>query len=63
MDAQIISNVIVDEPELPESIHEEADPRACRPYHFCQSLLAQSGDLHFGHSLFAKLCHQQKNSR
>ena len=27
MDVQIISHVVVDEAELPESVHEEADPR------------------------------------
>jgi hypothetical protein len=26
VDTQIMSNVVVDEAELPESIHEEADP-------------------------------------
>src|SRR5271166_3996847 len=63
MDAQIVANVVVDKPELPESVHEEADPRAGRPDHLCQSLLTQSRHRHFGDSFFAELRHQQQNSR
>ena len=63
MDVQGISDVVIDKAELSESVHEEADPRARGPDHLRQSLLTQSGDRHFGHSLFAELSHQEKNSR
>jgi hypothetical protein len=39
---QIMSNVVVDEAELPESVHEEADPRTGRSHHLRESLLTQS---------------------
>jgi len=39
VDTQIMSNVVVDEAELPESVHEEADPRTGRTNHLSQSLL------------------------
>ena len=37
---QIIPGVVVDETKLAETVHEEANSRARRPYHFRQSLLA-----------------------
>jgi len=39
VDTQIMANVVVDEAELPESVHEEADPRTGRTNHLSQSLL------------------------
>jgi hypothetical protein len=36
---QFLPNGIFDKAELPESVHEKVDPRACRPYHLCQSFL------------------------
>ena len=63
MDVQIVSNVVVDKAELPESVHEKADPRTGRPHHLRQSLLTKSGDRHFGHSFFSELRHQQENPR
>src|SRR5271170_7313659 len=55
--------VVVDEAELPESIHEEADPRTGRPYHFCKISLTQSGDWNVNHFFFVEIRHQQKSSR
>jgi hypothetical protein len=39
VDTQIMSNVVVDEAELPESVHKEADPRTGHTNHLSQSLL------------------------
>jgi hypothetical protein len=59
---QVISHVVLDEAELPKSVHEEADSRTGGPDHLSELLLAQPGDRHFGHSFFSELRHQQKNS-
>jgi len=61
MNMQIVSDVVIDEAKLPESVHEEADPRPGSPHHLRQRLLTQPGDRHFGHSLFSELRHQQKD--
>jgi len=63
VNVQIVSNVVLDKAELPEAVHEETDPRAGRPHHLGQSLLAQSGNRHFRHAFFTELRHQQKNTR
>ena len=63
MYVQIIANVVVDESQLSESVHEETDPRASGPDHLCQGLLAESRDRHLRHPFLAELRHQQENSR
>jgi len=63
VNVQIISNVVVDESELSESVHEEADPRTRRSNHLREGLLAESGDRHLGHPFLSELRHQQQNSR
>jgi hypothetical protein len=35
--------IVLDEPQLAETIHEEIDARACRPDHFSQHFLAHLG--------------------
>jgi hypothetical protein len=35
VDLQIVTAVVVNEPHLPEPVHEEANPRASRAYHLC----------------------------
>jgi hypothetical protein len=35
--------VVLNEPQLAETIHEEIDARTCRPDHFSQYLLAYLG--------------------
>src|ERR1700733_4431854 len=42
VDAKIVSHVVVDKSQLPESVHEEADAGTCGPDHLCQRLLTQS---------------------
>ena len=39
VNVQIIPSVVFDKAQFSEAVHEEADPRPCRPYHLCQSLL------------------------
>ena len=41
---QIITAVIVDETQFPESVHEKADPRACCADHLREGLLADIGN-------------------
>ena len=40
LDSQMIANVVVDEPQLPEPVHEKADPRPGRSHHLRQCFLA-----------------------
>src|ERR1700722_20236119 len=42
VDAKIVSNIIVDKSQLPESVHEKADTGTCGADHLCQGLLTQS---------------------
>ncbi len=61
-DEKIISNFVAYKPQLPESVHEKADSRPCRPNHLCQGFLFQARDGHLGYALFAELSHQEKNA-
>ena len=36
---QVIAVVVIDETQIPESVHKETDPGARRSYHRCQRLL------------------------
>ena len=49
---------IVNETQLPESVHKEANPRTGRSNHFGQCLLADLRDHSFGNSLLAKMSKQ-----
>jgi hypothetical protein len=40
MNVQVISYIIFDEAELPESVHEKTNPRTGRPHHLGKSSLA-----------------------
>jgi hypothetical protein len=50
--------IVLDEAELPESVHKEADAGAGRPYHFCERPLAYFRDDGFRPSLFAEVRQQ-----
>src|ERR1017187_102971 len=41
---QIITAVIVNEPQFPKPVHEKAHPRASCAYHLCEGLLTDIGD-------------------
>jgi hypothetical protein len=51
--------IVLDEPQLAETIHEEIDARACRPDHFSQHFLAYLGDYRLRFSFLANLSKQQ----
>ena len=55
---QVIAEVVIDETQLPESVHEETDPRARGSYHLCQRFLTESWDGHFGNAFLAEVRHQ-----
>src|ERR1700692_352777 len=57
VDTKIVSNVIVDKSQLPESVHEKADTGTCGADHLCQGLLTQSRNRHFRNTFFAELRH------
>ena len=63
MDVDVLSGVVLDKAELPESVHEKADARTSCSHHFRQSCLTESGNRHFGHTFRSETCHQQKNAR
>ena len=54
---------IVNEAQLPESVHEEADTRSSGPNHFGQSLLTNLRDNGFWNTVLAKVCEQQQDAR
>ena len=49
---------VVDKAQLPELVHEMADPRACRTHHLCQVVLADSGKNRFGPAFLPKMSQQ-----
>src|ERR1700722_5107119 len=51
---QIITAVIINEPQFSKPIHEKAHPRASRSHHLCQGLLTQIGDYTLRHALLAE---------
>jgi hypothetical protein len=55
--------IVFDEAELPEFVHEEADARPGRPYHFRERPLAYFRDDRLRPSLFAEISQQQKGAR
>jgi hypothetical protein len=58
---QIITRVIVNEPEFPKPVHEKANPRASRAYHLCEGLLTDIRDWTLMHAFFAEMSQQQQN--
>jgi hypothetical protein len=59
---QRIASLIINEPQFPEPVHEEANPRASCTYHLCEGLLADCGDYRLGHTFFAKMSRQKQDS-
>jgi len=57
---QIITPVIINEPQFPKPVHEKANPRASRAYHLCEGLLTDIGDWSFVHAFLAKVSQQQQ---
>jgi hypothetical protein len=55
--------VVVNKPQLPEPVHEEADPRAGCTHHFSQSLLTDLGNYGLGRLWFAKMSSQARRLR
>src|ERR1051326_1586913 len=53
---------IVNEAQLPESVHKEADPRTSRPDHLRQRFLADLGNHGFGDALLAKVSEQEQHA-
>ena len=51
---------VVNEAQLPEPVHEEADPRAGGPDHLGQRLLTDLGHYGFRNAFLAKMSEQQK---
>ena len=49
---------VVNEAQLPESVHEEADSRTSRPDHLGQRFLADLGNDGFGNAFLAKMSEQ-----
>ena len=62
MNLQLGSAAIVNEAQLPKSVHEKADSGAGCAHHLGQSLLTNLGDYGFGLAFLAKMCQQQKRS-
>ena len=55
---QCIASVIINESQFPEPVHEKANPRASRAYHFCEGLLTHFGDESFGFTVLAEMSQQ-----
>src|SRR5271168_2409459 len=55
--------VIVDETQLPEAVHEEADPAPGRPDHLREGLLSDRRNQHLGFPRLTILGHQEENPR
>jgi len=53
--------VVVNKSQFPESVHEEADPRASRTDHFRQHFLTDLGNYGLGFAFLAKMSEQQEN--
>ena len=49
---------VVNEAQLPKSVHEEADTRTSSPNHLSQRLLADLWDHGFRNAIFAKMSEQ-----
>ena len=60
MNLQIITAMIIDEPQFPKPVHEMAYPRASRAYHLCEGLLADIGDWSVVHAFLAEVSQQQQ---
>ena len=56
-------SVIIDKAEIPEFVHEFADSRARRTYHFGQCLLSDFGNLRLRLIQFPISGHQQQDAR
>ena len=54
--------IVLDEAELPEFVHKEADAGPGRPYHFRERPLAYFCDDGLRPSLFAEVRQQQKGA-
>jgi len=46
---------VVNEAQLPESVHKEADPRTSRPDHLSEGFLANLWNHRFGDAFLAKV--------
>ena len=55
--------VVLDEAELAELVHEEADARPCGPHHFRQGFLADIGDHRLGLTVFPEVGQQEQHPR
>ena len=53
--------VVMNKSQFPESVHEEADPRAGSADHFRQHFLTDLGNYCLGFAFLAKMGEQQKN--
>lgn len=49
---------VVDKAQVPELIHEMADPRARGAHHLCQIVLTDSGKNRFGPAILPKMSQQ-----
>ena len=56
------SSGVVNEAQLPESVHKEADTRTSRPDHLSQRFLADLGNHGFGDALLAKVSEQEQHA-
>jgi hypothetical protein len=58
---EIITAVIVNEPQFPEPVHEKANPRPSCAYHLCQGFLTDIGDWSLMYAFLAEVSQQQEN--
>jgi len=61
MNLQPAPDIIVNETQLSEPVHEKADPRPGCTHHLGQSLLTDLGDYSFGLAFFAEISKQEQN--
>ena len=54
--------VVANEAQLPEPVHEKADPRPGCTNHLCQSLLTDFGNCNFGFSVLPEVSQQEENT-
>jgi hypothetical protein len=59
---QCIASVIINESQLPKSVHEEIDPPTSCAHHLRQTLLTDLGNRNFGLPVLAEVSQQQKNA-
>jgi hypothetical protein len=57
------TTVVVDESQLPEAVHEEADSGARRADHLREGFLTDLRDYGFRNAFLAEMSQQQQNAR